>query len=298
MIHLLLFSTLWLGATLVLSGDRWARRAPIPARLQPYHPLGATPQTAQSLPDAIRTLIRPGAVSLGDRCSRALGISDSLQDRLDRLGTPSTVEDFRLNQFTCSIAAASATAIAVAFAGGPAAWAIGMSTAAAALVFMVLEQRLTRAVEHHGRQLEAELPVVAEQLGILLGAGYSTTVALQRVAARGTGAASTELARVVGRIGHGVSTEDALREWSERSRSDGVHRLVGVLTLGRHGTDLGSMIADEARAMRRDAQRTLIEQIERRAQLVWIPVTVAALAPGAVLIAVPFFEAFRAFTAP
>jgi hypothetical protein len=43
-------------------------------------------------------------------------------------------------------------------------------------------------------------------------------------------------------------------------------------------------------------QRELIEQIERRAQQVWIPVTVATLVPGAVLLAVPFIEALRLFS--
>ena len=42
-------------------------------------------------------------------------------------------------------------------------------------------------------------------------------------------------------------------------------------------------------------QRELIEQIERRSQQVWIPVTVAALLPGAIFIAIPFVQALRAF---
>ena len=38
-----------------------------------------------------------------------------------------------------------------------------------------------------------------------------------------------------------------------------------------------------------------IEQIERRGQQVWIPVTVATLVPGAILLAVPFLAALRTF---
>ena len=49
-------------------------------------------------------------------------------------------------------------------------------------------------------------------------------------------------------------------------------------------------------SIRREVQRELIEQIERRAQQVWIPVTVATLVPGAVLLAVPFIEALRLFS--
>jgi hypothetical protein len=55
-------------------------------------------------------------------------------------------------------------------------------------------------------------------------------------------------------------------------------------------------VADEARSIRREVHRQLIEEIERRAQQVWIPVTVATLVPGAVLLAVPFLEALRLFS--
>ena len=39
----------------------------------------------------------------------------------------------------------------------------------------------------------------------------------------------------------------------------------------------------------------LIETIERRGQQVWIPVTVAALVPGVIFLAVPFIDALRLF---
>ena len=64
-------------------------------------------------------------------------------------------------------------------------------------------------------------------------------------------------------------------------------RLVSVLSLNREAGDLGRLVADEARSIRREVQRELIAQIERRAQQVWIPVTVATLVPGAVLLAIP-----------
>jgi tight adherence protein C len=49
--------------------------------------------------------------------------------------------------------------------------------------------------------------------------------------------------------------------------------------------------------VRREVQRELIEAVERRGQQVWIPVTVATLVPGVLLMAVPFIEALRLFTA-
>ena len=55
------------------------------------------------------------------------------------------------------------------------------------------------------------------------------------------------------------------------------------------------LIGEEARAIRRDVHRELIETIERRGQQVWIPVTVAALVPGVIFLAVPFIDALSLF---
>jgi hypothetical protein len=77
---------------------------------------------------------------------------------------------------------------------------------------------------------------------------------------------------------------------------DGVERLVAVLALNREAGDLGRLISEEARSIRREVQRELIETIERRGQTVWIPVTVATLVPGVLFLAVPFIEALRVFS--
>ena len=80
-----------------------------------------------------------------------------------------------------------------------------------------------------------------------------------------------------------------------RLRWPALDRLVSVLALNRQAGDLGRLIGDEARSIRRDVHRELVETIERRGQQVWIPVTVATLVPGVIFLAVPFVEALRLF---
>jgi hypothetical protein len=77
---------------------------------------------------------------------------------------------------------------------------------------------------------------------------------------------------------------------------EAVDRLVSVLTLHSEAADLGRLVSSEARQARRDLHRRTVETIERRAQQVWIPVTVATLVPGAILLAVPFLSALRLFS--
>ena len=143
-----------------------------------------------------------------------------------------------------------------------------------------------------------ELPVVAEQLAMLISAGFSLSASLDRIASRGGGACAADLERVGLRVRQGLGEDRALSEWGTIAKLDAVDRLINVLSLNRETTDLGRLLGEEARSIRRDAQRRLTETLERRAQQVWIPVTVAALVPGVILLAVPFLQVMRIFTGP
>jgi hypothetical protein len=55
------------------------------------------------------------------------------------------------------------------------------------------------------------------------------------------------------------------------------------------------MISDEARSIRAEAHRRLVSTLERREQMVWIPVTVATLVPGAIFLSIPFISVMRVF---
>ena len=138
---------------------------------------------------------------------------------------------------------------------------------------------------------------MAEQIGMLLAAGYSLGSALARISARSGGVCGADLRQVGNRVRQGLSDTEALREWADLADVEELHRFVLVLQLQQEAGDLGRLISDEARAMRREAQRRLVETIERRAQLVWIPVTVATLLPGVLLMAVPFLAAMQTWSA-
>ena len=89
---------------------------------------------------------------------------------------------------------------------------------------------------------------MAEQLGMLLGAGYSLGAALQRLARRGSGACGRDLRDVCRRTRHGVAEIDALGEWAELADVPELSRLVQVLALNRQAGDLARLISEEARS--------------------------------------------------
>jgi tight adherence protein C len=290
---------LWIGLTLLLSQHRWFNHRPLTTRLRPYEPggmqtsLGTTGLLSVS---SFREVIGPIARDTGERIAGLLGVDEPLATRLLRVHSPFDVTAFRMRQLGWAAAGLAAGAALAAATRPPLAVALLFAGGGALLGFLLIEQQLATASERWKRRIFLELPVLSEQLGMLLGAGFSLGSALNRLATRGTGACGRDLTIVCGRIRQGLTEVDALREWSEITDVDALSRLVAVLALNREAGDIGRLVGDEARAIRREVQRELIEQIERRSQQVWVPVTVATLVPGAVLLAVPFIEALRLFS--
>lgn len=287
----------WVGLTLLLSELRWFSRRPLTERLAPYVPggLGARARTGLLSVESFREAVGPVAQLLGAQFSRLFGVSEDLDRRLRRVHAQVDVAGFRVRQIGWSLAGFGIGVLLSVAVSDSVAVTILFTLGGMLLAFLLLEQQVTSASERWKRSVTLELPVVAEQLAMLLGAGYSLVGALDRVARRGQGAIARDLRRVLARIRQGASEEQALEEWAELVDVVAVERFVSVLALNRQASDLGRLIAEEARSIRRDVQRELIETMERRGQQVWIPVTVATLLPGVIFIAIPFTTALAGF---
>jgi tight adherence protein C len=235
------------------------------------------------------------ATSVGDGIGQVFGIRDDLTTRLTRIHSPLDPTAWRVRQLGWSAGAFAAAGAVAAAAGPPPVLGLLLVLGGPLLTFLLVEQQVASASDRWRKRIFLELPVVAEQIGMLLSAGYSLGAALDRIARRGEGACAQDLRRVRGRVRQGLSETQALVEWAELADVPALHRLVAVLSLNRDTGDLGRLIAEEARAVRREVHRQLVVQLDRRAQQVWIPVTVATLVPGTLFLAVPFLQAMRLF---
>ena len=288
---------LWAGATLLLSTTRWFSRVPMSERLRPYA-VGGMASTGRSgllSVESFRDAVGPASRAVGTRLAKLLGVAEDLEVRLSRIHSPLDPTAFRIRQIGYALLAFGLAAVASLGFRPPAPIALLFLAGAPLLAFLLLEQQLAAASKAWQRRVFLELPVIAEQLAMLLSAGYSLTAAMNRVARRGHGACARDLARVRRRIRQGLSETDALREWGAVVQVDAVDRLIPVLALNREASDLGRLLSEEARSIRRDVQRELTELVERRGQQVWIPVTVATLLPGVIFLSVPFISALQLF---
>jgi tight adherence protein C len=286
----------WAGATLLVGELRAVQRPSLVQRLRPYGRSALVRPTPLVDFQSWRDVIGPLCSALGARLARAFGVSEDAGARLDRLHLPMDVTTFRVRQIGWATAALAGSAAVVALLQPVTAIALLFLLGAPTLAFLVIEQQLGAASERWQRRVLLELPIVTEQLAMLVTAGFSLGAALNRLAERGRGVCATDLRRVCGRTRQGLSEVDALREWSVRAKVPALDRLVPVLALSEDTGDLGRLLSEEARAIRAEVHRELTATIERRGQQVWIPVTVATLIPGVIFLAVPFIEALRIFS--
>jgi tight adherence protein C len=288
---------LWIGLTLLFSELRWFSRRTLAVRLGPYVPggMGMRGRAGLLSVESFREAVGPLAKSLGSQFSRLFGVSEDLDRRLRRVHADLDVTEFRVRQIGWSLAGLGAGSLFAIAVRPPVPIALLTTFGGMLLAFLLLEQQVSTASDRWKRAVHLELPIVAEQIAMLLGSGYSLVAALDRVARRGQGSISRDLQRVLTRIRQGLAEEEALLEWAELVDVSSVERFVSVLALNREASDLGRLIAEEARTIRRDVQRELVEFLEKRGQQVWIPVTVATLLPGVVFIAIPFMTALADF---
>jgi len=286
------------GACLTLGEVRGFRSPRLAARIHPYLPGAGRPRIRPGALSvaSFRDVVTPLALGAGDRLSGLLGVHETLAVKLERVHSPIAAGSFRLRQLGEAILALAVSVVVVVLVRCPAPIALVWLLGAPSLAFLQREHQVDRASAAWQRQIVTELPVVAEQLGMLLGAGYSVGAALNRLAGRGSGACAADLRRVCGRLRQGLGEGAALEEWAALVALPALDRLVAVVSLNREANDLSRLVSEEARTIRRDAHRRLLETIERRAQQVWIPVTVATLVPGVLFMAVPFVQAMRLFT--
>jgi tight adherence protein C len=283
------------GLAMVLSRAPWFRQPDLASRLRPHTPgvIERRPRVlgARSFSDALG----PAAQYLGDIAARVVGITEDLGRRLDRLHRTITPMQFRIDQLRHAVLSLLGMSVLTTVLRLPPSFVVVVLLVTPVLSLLIDEQRLSSASSRWKRDLAIELPIIEEQLAMLLDAGWSLGGALGRASERSAGPVAQDLTRVLRSVRRGNSYRDALVEWKTIADVPAVDRLTSILVLADQGADLGRLVADEAQFGREERHRELLAAVERKGQQVWIPVTVAALVPGCMLLALPFIRALNFF---
>lgn len=283
---------LLVGWVLVLGAFRPLRRPSLLQRLEhrldgPGHDLGRRghPRTLRSE--------RGGTVG-----RRGLGrTSARLERRLERAGSAATPRQLA----TGAVASAGAglllgLLLSTATASTPLRLLLPILGAALGGLapFGLLEQRASR------RQAErtAAFPLLVEHLAMLAGHGFALPEAFWRLERRWRGTTIGEdLGALCRRMSQGAEPAVAVADWADAHRFPPAARLADALAATATSSDCERVLWQLGRAERERTLAELVRRFQVREQQVWIPVTVAALVPGMLLLVLPFARALHALGA-
>lgn len=222
----------------------------------------------------------------------------SVTDRLDALSSKTTLERFRLQQFLAGIAGVTAMtlvtfAIAAARPVSILQWIVMMLIGFVAGA-MVFDRILTVRVNAISRKVSSQVADAAELLALSVSAGESVPAALRRVQQIVGPELATQLGATLEDIDNGASVTRALGKLRRTTRSPQLGRLLDTLVASmERGAPLATTLREQARDLRDEARRALMESGGKREVAMLLPVVFIILPVTVVFALYPGLVALR-----
>lgn len=222
---------------------------------------------------------------------RQLWSDESVTERIVREGQIRDLTAVRVAQLR-AIAIGALVAVVVgilrSMAGEPPAaplWLILTATCGLAGAAIV-DLRLTMAAARRTRDIDLQLPDVAELLAFTVSAGVSPAAGLVRVTQRMAGPLVAEISIATRDIANGALVADALNEMATRIGSRPLQRFVdGIVIAIERGTPIAEVLRAQALDARSEQHRRLMESAGKREILAMVPVVFLIL-PVVIVVAV------------
>jgi tight adherence protein C len=265
------------GVVLVVSGWRRVRRPALELRVLPYvrdvHPYVEVPSRSGLTEAVFGPMVRVAA----DAVDGVLGGSASVRRRLVRLGSDSTVEQFRVRQVIWGVVGFTASAVLATFV-----WSARGGNVPALLVFCLVgflagvlacDNRLSAQVRTREDRMRAEFPVVADLLALAVAAGESPVAGLERILSVIHGSLGHEIGRVLADVRTGTPVASAFDALAARTGVPSIARFAeGMAVAIERGTPLVDVLHAQAADVREATRRDLIEAGGRKEVAMMIPV--------------------------
>ena len=268
-----------LGAGIALGASGWrrVRRPALELRVLPYvrdvHPFVEVPSRAGIVEAVFGPTLRAAADSLGV----ILGGSASVQRRLVRLGSRTTIEQFRVMQVIWAVGGFTGAAVLATFV-----WSVRGGSVPALLILCVVgflagvlgcDNRLSARVRTREERLRAEFPVVADLLALAVAAGESPVAGLERILRVIRGSLGEELGQVLADVRTGTPVALAFDALAARTGVPSIARFAeGLAVAIERGTPLVDVLHAQAADVREATRRDLIEAGGRKEVTMMIPV--------------------------
>ncbi len=182
-------------------------------------------------------------------------------------------------------------AIAVDLAPGDSILPLALLGAASALVLTKIIERtvLDHRRKHRTKALDISIIALFEQLHLKLANGNSLQSSIVRI----DGITNRDVLSLQSLVRSGLDLESATSYWIDEFDTQSKRRAADLLLARTTTSETLALLAGLILQLRNEQRFALIADIERRNQLVWIPVTIAVLVPGMIFIAIPLEATLR-----
>lgn len=290
-------ATLGLGLWITILGLPRFRTPTLAERIAPHLRVGMRP--ARMLEDAWRAETQSSTLGqlarpVTDQLRRLAALhgpgSETVRRRLRAAGLKTSVLDYRAQEIACALAGLLAGTVAVsALATGR---GIGIPLATVLVTgcgfagFLVRGWWLSEQVQQRSRRILTQFPTVADILALTVGAGESTTGALERISRICRGAIGEEFTGTINEIRSGTPMTQAMSNMADRVQIGAMTRFVDAIVVAtERGTPLAQVLRDQAQDVRDASKRELMELAGRREVSMLAPIVFGIL-PLTVIFAV------------
>lgn len=159
------------------------------------------------------------------------------------------------------------------------------------LTLLILERGALRT----RASLSNRLPDLLERLSVSLNSGMSVSAALSLVSLDVASPWSPWLAQVVTSLSRGGSLGEELYLIARYLGDEVFARTAELLSSQTLSSELPQLLDAELDSCRRRQRLKLTEILEQRSQLVWIPVSIAILIPGSIILSIPLISSMKFF---
>ena len=143
--------------------------------------------------------------------------------------------------------------------------------------------------KHRSENLESSVIALLEQIYLKVINGSSVQTSLTSAESIG----NRDVLNFQNLVKSGLDLETAAEFWIEEFDDPIKRRLTDLLIAKTTTSETLTLMAGLVQQLRSEQRFSLIATIERRNQLVWIPVTIAVLVPGMIFIAIPLEATLR-----
>lgn len=140
-----------------------------------------------------------------------------------------------------------------------------------------------RKIKRREKNLDSALLALLEELSLLLSSGNS----LQTGLLLANNSQNKDIVALQGLLKSGLDLENAVTFWLDEFHSSSKRKVADLLLAKTTITETLALLDNHLDLLRSEQKYTMIAEMERRDQLVWIPVTIAVLLPGMIFLAIP-----------